>query len=263
MGKEVAKTGGNAVANATMFDDVEDLGYGHESASDFVIPRIAIIGDLSPQIKKNKEEYIEGCEVGDIVDVAMGSILAKQGEAFEFLPVSRVKEVIEWKPRSSGGGIASRNLLTEDMNVYAQSVGARLNEEKFEYIMPKNGNELIETHQIYGINLSDGRWCFIPMKKSNLKIARKWFTRARSIKLPNGNDAPLFFQTYHYSTFLDNGNGNEWYNWKISEGTKLQEHENGTELFAEAMKLQEAVTSGEKVADMSGEEPVTVEEGAM
>lgn len=252
MAKEVAvKTGGSAVATNAAFDAFAGEGLGRQTSSDFLIPRIAVLGDLSPQVKKNKAEFIEGAEVGDIVDTAMGEILAKQGESFEYLPVVRVVELIEWKPRSSGGGIASRQIMTESMEAVASRLGITPN-AKFEFIN-EEGNELIETHQIYGINLSaNNRWSFLPMKKSNLKIARKWFMKATSIKLNNGGQAPLFFKTWNFGSFLDSGSGNEWWNWQIKDGELIQTRPDFKELFAESVKLLEAVKGGQATGDLNG-----------
>ena len=241
-----------ALVAETAFDAFAGEGYGHQAASDFLIPRIAVLGDLSPQVKKNKEEYIDGAEVGDIADTAMGEILAKQKSFFGFLPVIRIKEVIEWKPRTQGGGIVSRVELTDTMENYANKLGVKQN-EKFEYLTA-NGNEIIETHQWYGVILlpnGDSRWAFLPMKKSNLKVARKWFTKATSIKLPSGAQAPLFFKTYQIGSFLDNGNGNEWWNYKVNDGPLLQEYsDKWQDIFKDAIKLKEAVESGQAKGDV-------------
>lgn len=248
---EVTKANNTQLATETAFDSFAGEGYGHQSATDFLIPRIAVLGDLSPQVKKNKEEFIEGAEVGDIADVAMGEILAKQGSTFPFLPVIRVKEVIEWKPRTQGGGIVSRVELHDTMENYVAKFADVRQNEKFEYLKP-NGNELIETHQWYGIILNaDLRWSFVPMKKSNLKVARKWMTKASSIKLPNGRQAPLFYKTYNLGSFLDSGNGNEWFNWKINDGPLLEKFsDNWREIFDSAVKLKEAVQSGQAKGDV-------------
>lgn len=248
----ITKANKTELATATAFDDFAGAGFGHQDASDFLIPRYAVLGDLSPQIKKNKAEYIEGAEVGDIVDVAMGEILAKQGQTTNFLPVLRVKEAIEWKPRSAGGGIVNRVILNESMDDYAGRLGVTRN-DKFEYIN-KSGNEIIETWQYYGLNLDrDNRWSFIPMKKSNLKVARKWNTRANAIKLPNGAQAPLFYKTYKLGTFLDSGNQNEWYNWEIKDGPLLQDYApNWQEIFQSAVNLKKAVESGQAKGDVRG-----------
>lgn len=248
MTKEVAKKQNTEVA-VTDFDSFSGKGFGHQDSTDFLIPRIAVLNDLSPQLKKNKAEYVEGAESGDIVDVAMGEMLAKQGNSFSFLPVVRVKEVIEWLPKRQG--MASRNVLNETMDSYAGQLGVERN-SKFEYFLD-NGNELIETHQYYGLNLNaDCRWSFIPMKKSNLKIARKWFTKATAIKLPNGNQAPLFYKTYEIGSFLDSGNENEFYNWKVSDGPLLQEYSDDWQLiFNEAVKLLNAVEGGTAIGDVT------------
>ena len=247
---EVVAAKTNAVANVGEFDDFAGQGYGHQAATDYVIPRIAVLGDLSPQVKENKEEYISGAKIGDLVDTAMGEILAKRGEAFSFLPVIRVKEVIEWKPRTQGGGIVNREVLEDTMENYANAHGLKQN-EKFEYLNSK-GNELIETHQWYGIILNgDYRWAFLPLKKSNLKVGRKWFTKATSVKLPSGQQAPLFYKTYQVGSFLDSGNGNEWYNFKIGDGALLPEFtEDWKPIFESAKKLLEAVKSGQAKGDV-------------
>ena len=230
--------------------------YGHTSQSDFVIPRVAVLGDLSPQLKKNRAEYVEGSEVGDIVDVAMGKILAKgfSGETFQFLPVARVKEAITWKPRTAGGGIVNRHLLNEEMAVYASRQGAVQN-EKFEWKL-SNGNEIIETIQFYGINLDDQIPCFMPMKKSNMKVARKWLTKMMATKLPNGKTAPMFYRTWNIGSFLDSGNGNEWPNYTVTEGPLLLDLPNYKEVFQAATSLLEIIKAGDFKTDEINDDSV-------
>lgn len=249
----------NALATASAFDDFSGDGFGHTSASDFIIPRVGIVGSLSPQLKKNKAEYIEGAEEGDLVDVAMSKILAKgfKDETFPFLPVVRVKEAITWKPRTAGGGIVKRDILNEEFEAYAAREGAVQN-EKFEFKL-SNGNEIINTNQFYGINLIDGTPCFIPMKKSNLKIARKWMTKMRSIKLPNGKGAPMFYRTWNIGSFLDSGNGNEWPNFTVNDGPLLQEVDGWQDIFTAATELLKIIDSGDFRADVDNDAPEEVD----
>lgn len=254
MTNAVAKKQNTAVSTESAFDAFAGEGYGEVSASDFIIPRIGVLGDLSPQTKKNKAEYIEGAEVGDLVDIALGEILAKGlgQETFDFLPVCRVKEALRWRPRTSGGGLVGRDKVVGDFDAFAREQGANPNDKR-EYFFD-DGDELIETHQYYGINLSsDMRWSFIPMKKSNLKIARKWFTKATSIKLPSGNQAPFFYKTYKIGSFLDSGNGNEWPNWTVSDGPLLQDYsDDWEEILQAATRLKEAIDEGDASGDVNG-----------
>ncbi|MGL4675261.1 MAG: hypothetical protein ACRCXK_10405, partial [Wohlfahrtiimonas sp.] len=232
MKTEVSNVKNNAVAISGAFDDYAGDGYGTTTKSDFIIPRISVLNALSVELKKNDAKYIEGSEAGDLVDTGFGKILSKAGKSFTFLPVMRHKEVIEWKPRTAGGGIVSRKPLEVEMDDYATKIGAKLN-EKYEYKLP-NGNEVIETWQFYGLILDsygDVQPAFLPMKKSNLKVARKWFSTMKKTKLPSGKDAPMFYSTWQIGSFEDSGNGNEWWNFTVNKGSLLMEIEDAESVF--------------------------------
>ena len=49
---------------ASMFEGDAHKGMEHMGADDLALPFIRILGDLSPQVKKSKAEYIEGAEPG-------------------------------------------------------------------------------------------------------------------------------------------------------------------------------------------------------
>jgi hypothetical protein len=233
-------------------------GFGDTNASDFVIPRIGLIGDLSPQIKRGNAKFIPGAEVGDIIDAALGEVLAKgyEGETIQFLPVKRVKEVIRWKPRNAGGGIVSREPLVVRMDEYAAKHGAVLN-DKNEYKL-SNGDEVIETWNLFGLDLSrQGMPCFVPFKKSNLRVIKPWFTKRKNQKNPkNGSTLPLLFRTILLGSFKDSGNGNEWSNWTITEGQTLPEIEGWKDIKAGADAFLEILEEGAYVADVAETEEV-------
>lgn len=242
MSKEVTtKTGNTEVAvndAASLLDQFAGAGFGDVTASDFNIPRIGIIGDLSPQIKRNDAAYIEGAEPGHIVDVGMAQLFTN---GIEFLPVSRVKEWIRWAPRKTGQGIIDRY----DYDYIAQNNLVR--NERNEYL-EKDGSEVIETWQFFGLNLSTGgtgRRSFLPMKKSNLKIARRWFGQMNELTLPSGNKAPLFFQTWKLGSFSDSGNGNTWYNWTVNPGRPVLELENRDRVLADATEFLKQIQAGQ------------------
>lgn len=241
MSKELAtKTGSTELAlddASSLLEQFSGAGYGDVTASDFNIPRIGIIGDLSPQLKKNHAAYIEGAEAGHIVDVGMAELFK---DGFDFLPVSRVKEWIRWRPRKTGEGIAERydydfikenNLERNDRNEYIVQDGS--------------GDEVIETWQFYGLNLTaGGRRSFLPMKKSNLKIGRRWFSQMREEKLPSGNIAPLFFRTWKMGSFLDTGNENQWWNWTVAKGDLVLDLPNKDAILKDAIDFSKQVEAG-------------------
>lgn len=226
------------VTNAnSLLEQFSGEGYGDVTASDFNIPRIGIIGDLSPQLKKNHSAYIEGAEAGHVVDVGMSQLFP---DGIVYLPVARVKEWIRWRPRKTGEGISARY----DFDFIKENNLER--NERNEYIVNDGtGDEVIETWQFYGLNLSAaGRRSFLPMKKSNLKIARRWFSQMRETKLPNGNIAPLFYSTWKLGSFLDSGNENNWYNWTLAKGDDVISLPNRDAILADAIDFLSQIKEG-------------------
>lgn len=71
------------------------------TTDDLTIPRIVLIQDLSPQYKKDKPEYIEGANVGDMFNTVTNQVY---GNNITIIPVLFRKEFIIWKDRKAGGG---------------------------------------------------------------------------------------------------------------------------------------------------------------
>lgn len=251
----VTEVKNNAIVGAEDFAGLAGEGFGETTSSDFVIPRLGLLGDLSPQIKKGNAKFIQGAETGDIVDSALGEILAKgyEGETVHFLPVKRVKEVLRWKPRSAGGGLVSREPLTVRFEDFAKANGATQN-DKFEWKVA-NGDEYIETWNLYGLDLGrDCMPCFAPFKKSNLKIIRPWFTKRANTKFPGTqNPLPLLFRTVLLGSFKDSGNGNEWSNWSITDDVSLPEMGDYSDIKGAAEAFLEILKSGDFIADVDNE----------
>lgn len=257
---EVANVKSNAIANLDDFASLAGEGFGETSASDFVIPRIGLLGELSPQLKKSNAKYLEGAEVGDLVDGALGEILAKgyNKETIHLLPVKRVKEVLEWKPRTAGGGLVSREPLVGSFEDHAKKRGAKQDKEKYEFRLPNN-NELIETWQLYALDLTrDAMPVFVPFKKSNIKVIKPWFTKRANTKFPGTqNSLPLLFRTIYLGSFEDSGNSNTWANFTISDGPSLPELGDYSDLKAAAEGFLEILKSGNYTADIDHEEAGT------
>lgn len=227
------------LSDLSFFEQETNEGLENLTASDFLIPRLSIVGDLSPSIKKNNSAYIPEAEVGDIVDVGMGEVFK---DGIDFLPVARVREWIQWAPRSTGEGITAR--YTHDI---IKELGLERN-DKNEFIVqegPFKGHEIIETVQYYGLNLTaGGRRSFLPMKKSNLKVSRKWTGWLSDEKLPNGSKAKIFWRSYRLGSFEESKQTFNWFNWTVSKGKTLPEIENWQQYAAIAKEFQEQITAG-------------------
>ena len=254
MSKAVAKAESTALANAEAFEAYAGVGTDF-GANDVTIPRIGVLNALSDELKKNHAKYIDGAEPGDLVDSGLREILAKQGEKFMFVPVARVREVIVWKPRQRGGGIVSRDPLVGTMEDWTAAHGFKLSVEKYEF-KDEEGNEAIETWSYYGlvVNGNDVYPAFLPMKKSNIKVAKSWNTRIAKIKLPSGKVAPMFYSSWLIGSFLDSANSNTWHNFSIEKGPNVMDLDNNQEVFDASVGLLTIINEGSFKADLDPED---------
>ena len=142
--KEVAnRQGTTEMVVADDFADHAGGGLENVGAGDLLVPRLAILQDLSPQLKKSKTEFIEGAKVGDICDVGTGELFP---EGIMFLPVYYRKDYLEWAPRASGKGLVN---IHADPAILDQCSRNEKNQPILE-----NGNLIAETAQMFGLNLS-------------------------------------------------------------------------------------------------------------
>lgn len=251
-------------AQSDKYSSLAGAGMESVTAADVLIPRLAIVQQLSPQFNKKKPEYIPGVEVGSIVDVSTGEFW---NDGVWFLPVLYRKEYIEWAPRDSGKGLVRIHDDPSIMNKYPRN-------DKNQPVTPE-GNYIAETAQFFGLNLSGPvrRRCFVPMASSQLKKARKWMSLATSerLKREDGTEfaAPLLYRTYMLSTAEESNAQNEWAGWKIERSITLDEAEQklglpeGT-LFGEAEDFLSTLRAGEVKADMAHDDQgSTLDEEAM
>ena len=230
------------------FGGFAGAGLENVNSSDLLIPRLTIIQALSPQLQRKKAEYIEGAEIGDIVDVATGELFK---DGITFLPVYYRKDWLEWAPRASGEGLVQ---IHSDPSILDQTT----RNERKQAVLP-NGNVISETAQFFGFNLTaERRRCFVPFSSTQLKKARKWITLATSEKLrrADGSEyvAPLFFRTYNLTTAEESNNQGEWSGWNVNRGSALPELDigvNWADIGREAVEFRDSLIAGQSRGDMS------------
>lgn len=224
-------------------------GLDNVTAADMLVPRLAILQSLSPQLKSRDAAYIEGAQVGQICDVGTGIVFPGK---IMFLPVYYRKDYLEWAPRSSGGGLVK---IHSDAAILDQTTRNDKNQPVL-----SNGNLIAETAQFYGFNLSNNRqMCFLPMASTQLKKARKWVTMAAGEKLRrrDGSEytAPLFYRTYELGVADEHNAQGDWKGWTIERGPALPEMDfDGTPwqtIAQQAADFRLAIMAGEARGDVS------------
>lgn len=236
-----------AAQNADMFSAHAGAGMETVTAKDILIPRLAILQGLSPQLVPNKPEYNEEAKLGQIYDIGLGEIIGKE---MLFLPIAYRKEWLEWAPRATGGGLVrihpSPDILA-DCKPNEKGKGAYL----------PNGNLIAETAQFYGLNMNKaGRLSFLPMASTQLKKARQWLTMSTSEKLLNSAGVeftpPLFYRAYVLTTIGETNNEGDWVGWKIDRGPTLPEIEGGMKLYDKLLEYSSQISAGAMRGDTSG-----------
>ena len=233
-----------------------DAGVGLENITtdDMQIPFIRIIQALSPQLQKDDPLYIKGAEQGDIFNTVSQEVF-KQDEGVIVVPAFFEKKFLEFQLRSSGGGFV-RELAADDKDITMTSREGTIE------LLP-NGNELVRTHQHLVIAQSaDGTIApsVLDMKKTQLKVSRRWNTLKNSARLPSGALMPIYGTAWQVTTVLEANDQGKWFNYKLDRINDVTPEIE--KMMLEARNMYQGVSKGEvKMAaapadDMAKEEDV-------
>lgn len=188
-------------------DEMESMsGAGQENVrvTDTLLPRLAILQTLSPQLKEKKVEFIPGAALGDWCDVSVGEVFKGW---IDVLPCFYSVQYIQWK--KGRGGFAG-NLGTD-----ARCLENTTLNEKRQNILP-NGDSIAETATWFVLLNVGFEWrrAFLPFSSTGLKISRKWLSLIRAEKLFGKNGPftpPLFYRPWRLSVKEESNDQGDWY----------------------------------------------------
>lgn len=223
----------------TQVAGIEDLDQGGK------MPNLRILQDLSPEVRKQKEEYIEGAEVGDIYFAGIEGLVKKP---LEIIPLRMRALYTEWIPRDQGGGLEAIHPLT----ITADPRYEKGRKTKFDEWL--GNNELLMTHYWFLLINVNGEWveAILPMTKSQLRVSRALQSAIKKFRYPDNTDIvpPIFANKILLDTvYEENSNGDGYFNWKIGDFTVLDPE-------ADEALLTKAHETG-KTADAALPEPET------
>lgn len=207
-------------------DDGKNRGSENVEMGDMVIPRIELVQQLSPCLKEDKAEYIEGAKVGMLYNSVTRELY---GMKVPVIPVFFKKQWLCWKERKKGGGFGGAYDTVNDAH-------NRIKEE------PPNEQELWEAtetaQQLVLVVKPDGdtEEAIVSMARTKLKVSKNWNSLIRL----NKNDR---FSRFYLLFAVDeqNANGDEYKNFGvITGGYPAEEH------YRKAEALYELVASGER-----------------
>jgi hypothetical protein len=232
----------------------EEAGAGLENftTEDMQIPFIRILQALSPQLNKQDSMYIKGAEQGDIFNTVSQKVY-RADEGVLVVPCFFEKKFLEFALRSSGGGFI-RELSAEDKDI------GLTNREGAAEVLP-SGNELVRTHQHVIMAMDPetklGSPAILDMKKTQLKVSRRWNTIKNGIKLPSGKPMPLYGTAWSVRTIAESNDQGSWYNYKIERVTEVTKELEA--MMLEARTMYQSFRKGDiKTASASADEMRTV-----
>ena len=234
-------------------------GMENVTQQDLGIPFLTVLQDLSPQVKKQKEEYIPGAEPGMIINTLTKEILYTDGDQpLNIVPLSYERLYVEWKPRNAGGGIVK---VHSNAAILSRTKRNDRNEDVIQ-LGEGQGNVIATTGYLqvaYGLENFDAKIgldsltiAVIAFKSTQLKAVQGMLNTARSIRI-NGRPVPLFSHSYELTTLSQSNDQGDWWGWKIKLGKMIT----SPDLATGVIQANQSVSSSENkallpVADTQG-----------
>jgi len=211
--KEKVKNENEKVIEAAM-DFSGDAGKGFENIKqdDLSIPFLSILQALSPELNKQKPEFIKGARAGQIIDSVSGKIVGSDEEPLQFIPCAYRKAFVEWKQRDLGGGFV---MIHKDDSILKNTT----RNDRMQDILP-NGNIVVTTGYMVGLHIYGDEFtrCMISFTSTQLKKVRQWLSIMTSIKLRGKTGSftpPMYAHIFDISTTPESNAKGTWYGWKI------------------------------------------------
>lgn len=214
---EVAKAEGTAVA-AGGFDygEYSHAGFEGTTINDLSIPFINVLQSNSPEVE---DELIEGCKPGDLVNSVTKEILK---QPVVVIPVFKEAAVVEWVPRTKGGGLVDRHELDSEvfLNAIKANGGSRIppkdaDGKRIPFKSPA-GNDLVETYYVYCLIMDEAGletegYCVLSFSSTKIKVHKDWMTAMYTQK----GRPPIFANRCRISTTKQKNESGTFYNYNI------------------------------------------------
>lgn len=246
---DVAKADNTAVAGYD-YGDMKHDGFEDVKISDLSIPFISVLQSNSKLVEDGDGDY----KAGDLVNSVSGEVV-KQPLVVQ--PVHKDHLWAEWVPRSKGGGRGD-SFADDDpivIDLIKKNGGSRIPPENADgQRVPfklENGNDLIETHYVYCLILSeDGTqaegYCVLPFSSTKIKVQKDWWTNMYMIK----GAPPLVANRAKVSTTKQTAKGKTFFNLSIKAfgdtwtAGLIAPDEAGKALMNDGIQLRDMIRQG-------------------
>lgn len=200
----------------------EFAGQGSQDATqaDRQTPFLGLIQGLSPQLKRDKDQYLPDAKQGDIFNSVTGELFPPVDDdgkpaGLLVIPVFFQKVYNVWIDRDDGGGFLGSYRDKECTDpIFVSPMGAEGTDKHTDVIETANWWVLAQS--------ADGVWmpAIVSMKSTALKASRKWMTlvtMASNKFATSKGPAPMFLRTYRLTSVSETNQSGDFYNWKAED----------------------------------------------
>ena len=211
---EVAKKENAGALSTNLFEVDANAGSQNMKQEDFALPFLKVLGQLSPEVNKMNEKFIEGAEPGMIFNTVTNQLFdGKKG--IDVIPVFYERQYVEWQDRgSSQGSPIAFHKADSDI------VSTTTRDKSWKDRLP-NGNYLENTANHFVILMGKSpSTALISMKATQLKISRKWNSIMMGLKLQGKNGLftpPTYSHIYNLKTVQMSNDKGTWFGWDVSK----------------------------------------------
>lgn len=247
-----------AIVDDSLFEDEAGAGLENVRPEDQAIPFLRVLQALSPQLKRQNANYIDGAKEGDILNT-VDRVVWDGDKGILVIPCWFRPTLVEWKPRSVGGGFVRATEANSPEGVSMKAAAQRGDDGK-SYL--PSGNHVIDTAQHYVLQISEeGEFlarAVIAMSSTQLRVSRQWMTMREQQTGKNSKGVrftlPSYACVYRLTTANQVNDKGEFFNWSVA----LERRANAGEVdMARAFYL--GVKAGEvKAADHDDDANPTV-----
>jgi hypothetical protein len=246
---------------STFVCDDADLNIGIEemSSKDIRFPILRLLQDMSPQVKKKNEKYIEGAEAGMLLDPDSNTLYSGS-EGILVIPCACVKSYMQWISRDAGGGLhgvfsekeGEQKQKTSESLKSRKNAGEQLSASELENIIPDTHELLLHyNYYVFLINKVDNivTPAIISLSKTGTKAAKTWNKEIMFAKQQKRSMQSIVYKVTSASTSNSKG---DYFTWKVSTFGKIEEHvQDFNNVYREAQEFGKGAVEFNKQIDFS------------
>jgi len=242
------------------YGEMAQAGYENMTNQDSLIPFIAVLQALSPQVTQGTSEYIDGARTGQLFNTVTKEIIDGQ-KGILFVPCTTQHVFTEWKPRERGGGFVGQH--DPNSALVRDAVAASKKFGKYTHQTDEGANDLVETFYMFGMQMDENLQIVSPVviaiTGTKIKPYKQIITTLRMCKVR----APLFANVLRITTAIDKNPKGTFGNFVFKPfkgdvvASLLPPTVDGqpNPLLVAGKKLSDEINAGRMHADTSGQTP--------